>query len=91
MNFKPEHPGEDRPAEVDVDRLLGDKALFKLWELQPLGGPSRPTLHRAARAGMIEVIKNGTRSSLTRATAKQILLKGLGPVPFLYGKQRRSA
>jgi hypothetical protein len=78
------------PDEIEVDRLLGDRALVKLDALQPMGGPSRPTLHRAQRAGMIEFVKNGRSSDLTRATAKRILLKGLGPIPFAYGKQGQS-
>jgi hypothetical protein len=77
----------ENSAEAEVDRLLGDKALIKLDALQPLGGPSRPTLQRAAKAGMIELVHNGSSSNMTRATAKHILLRGLGPIPFLYGKQ----
>lgn len=77
----------ENSAEAEVDRLLGNKALVKLDALQPLGGPSRPTLQRAAKAGLIELVKNGSSSDMTRATAKHILLRGLGPIPFTYGKQ----
>jgi hypothetical protein len=72
---------------AEFDWLLGDKALVKLTEVHRLGGPSVPTLHRAARAGLIKFVKNGSSTDLTRATAKHILLEGLGPIPFLYGKQ----
>jgi hypothetical protein len=77
------------PDEIEVDRLLGDRALFKLDALQALGGPSRPTLQRAARAGLIKLVKNGDSSDLTRSTVKRILLEGLGPIRFAYGAQGR--
>jgi hypothetical protein len=73
--------------EIEVDSLLGKKALFRLNELQPMGGPSEPTLWRARREGLIEFVRNGKINSLTRATAKRILLYGIGPVSFLYGKK----
>jgi hypothetical protein len=73
--------------EIEVDRLLGKKALFRLSELQPMGGPSEPTLWRAWREGLIEFVRNGKVNSLTRATTKHILLCGIGPVSFLYGKK----
>jgi hypothetical protein len=75
------------PDEIEVDRLLGDRALIKLDDLQPMGGPSRPTLHRAFRDGMIRIIKVGKSSAISRATAKRILLEGLPPIEFAYGKQ----
>jgi hypothetical protein len=75
------------PDEIEIDRLLGDRALIKLGALQPLGGPSRPTLHRAGRAGLIEILKIGKLSGISRSTAKRILLKGLPPIEFAYGKQ----
>jgi hypothetical protein len=77
----------DPEAEAEVDKLLGDKALFSLDSVQLLGGPSRPTINRAVKAGLIEVVRNGSTGALTRATVKRILLKGLGPISFLYGKQ----
>jgi hypothetical protein len=75
------------PDEIEVDRLLGDRALIKLDDLLPMGGPSRPTLHRAAHDGLIRLIKVGKSSAITRATAKRILLEGLPPITFTYGKQ----
>jgi hypothetical protein len=79
---KPKSPDED-----EVDRLLGKRALFKMSEVRAMGGPSPPTLYRAAREGLIELVKNGSSSDLTRGTVKRILLEGLGPIPFLYGKE----
>jgi hypothetical protein len=83
------------PDEDEVDRLLGRRALFKMREVTEMGGPSPPTLYRAAREGLITFVKNGSSSDLTRATVKKILLQGLGPIPFLYGesekKTRKSA
>jgi hypothetical protein len=73
--------------EIEVDRLLGDRALVKLDALQKIGGPSRPTIHRAARAGLIRIIKIGKSSNLSRATAKRILLEGLPHIGFVYGKK----
>ena len=75
------------PDEIEIDQLLGKKALFRLNELQPMGGPSEPTLWRAWREGLIELVRNGKINTLTRATTKRILLEGLGPVSFLYGKK----
>ena len=75
------------PDEIEVDRLLGNLALVKLSALQSMGGPSQPTLYRAQREGLIKFVKNGKNNALTRATAKRILLEGLGEVSFVYGKQ----
>ena len=66
----------------DLDRILGDRALFPLTEPQKHGGPSSPTLYRAKRAGILPVVKNGNRTLLTRATMKKILTEGLGPIPW---------
>jgi hypothetical protein len=73
--------------EIEVDRLLGNLALVKLSALRPLGGPSLPTLYRAQREGLIKIVKNGRNNTITRATAKRILIEGLGEVSFVYGKQ----
>jgi hypothetical protein len=74
------------PDEIEVDQLLGDRALIKLDALQALGGPSRPTLHRAIRGGLIKLVKVGKSSAISRTTAKEILLRGLPPITFQYGK-----
>ena len=73
--------------EAEVDHLLGKRALFKMREVTDMGGPSVPTLQRAARQGKFEVVRNGVSADLTRATVKLILTKGLGPISFLYGKE----
>jgi hypothetical protein len=77
----------DSPDEEEVERLLGKRALFKMREVTEMGGPSVPTQQRAARQGLIRVVRNGASADLTRATVKQILTKGLGPISFLYGKE----
>ena len=67
----------------DLDRLLGDKMLFDLRSRRRYGGPSRAdALSSQARTAFIEVVKNGNRSMLTRATMKKILTEGLGPIPW---------
>ena len=80
--IKPAHDPSTGSGSDDLDRLLGDRALFPLTEPQKHGGPSAPTLYRAWRHGLIEVVKNGNRSMLTRATVKRILTEGLGPIPW---------
>jgi hypothetical protein len=75
-------PVPDARRQADIDRLLGDKLLFDMKAMQPLGGPSAPTLYRARRAGLLDTVKNGGRTSLTRETAKRILLEGLGFIPW---------
>jgi hypothetical protein len=66
----------------DIDALLGDKALFTLDEPAKYGGPSRPTLFRARKAGILPVVKNGSLTRITRATMKRILVEGLGHIPW---------
>jgi hypothetical protein len=90
LKSSPQDVAANSQADEDIDRILGDCALFPL-DLRPYGGPSPPTLYRARRAGMIETVTSGNRTRLTRATAKRILLEGLAPVRFFYGKQHRSA
>jgi hypothetical protein len=70
-----------REQDADLDRLLGDKLLFDLKAPQKLGGPSKPSIYRARDAGLVEFVKNGNRSTLTRETMKKILTTGLGPIP----------
>jgi hypothetical protein len=83
-----DHDADVDRDEADLDRILGDRALFEITEPQKYGGPSPPTIYRALRAGKVSVIKNGDRTRLTRGEMKRILLKGIGPVPFTYGKKR---
>jgi hypothetical protein len=67
--------------DADLDRLLGEKLLFDLKAPQRLGGPSKPSIYRARGAGLVEFVKNGNRSMLTRATMNKILREGLGHIP----------
>ena len=71
----------------DVDRILGNQALFQIPDVQKYGGPSPSVIWRARRAGLIEVLQVGGGTRLSRATVKRILLEGLPPVTFVYGKQ----
>jgi hypothetical protein len=72
------------PEEEEIDRLIGDRALFDVDDPQKFGGPSPPVIYRARRAGMIELVDVGGRTKLSRATMKRLLLKGLGRVDFYY-------
>jgi hypothetical protein len=82
---KPAVPPNSRD-EDEVDRLLGKRALFKMAEIQEMGGPSVQTQQRARRQGLLRAVKNGANSDIPRAEAKRIFLEGLGPISFLYGK-----
>jgi hypothetical protein len=91
MDTGPEYLDDEAgaaPEDPDVDRILGDKLLFEIKDPQKYGGPSPPTIYRAARAGKVELVKNGESTRLTRATMKRLLIAGIGPVPFTYGKKR---
>jgi hypothetical protein len=83
-------PGPKNRDAAELDLLLGGKANFTVKEVQGLGGPSPQTLYRARQAGLIEFVKNGVSNTLTRGTTKHILLRGLGPIPFTYGRQAAS-
>ena len=78
--------------EEEIDRLLGDRALFDVGDPQKFGGPSPQVLYRARRAGMIETVEMGGLTKLSRATMKRLLLKGLARVPLYYpGMKSKSA
>jgi hypothetical protein len=79
------------PEEEEIDRLLGDRILFDITDPQKFGGPSPPVLYRAWRGGMIELLRIGGRTKLTRVTMKRILLEGLGRVNFYYAKTKKRA
>jgi hypothetical protein len=81
------NPEPKNRDEAELDRVLGGKANFTVKEVQRLGGPSPQTLYRARQAGLIEFVRNGMSNTLTRGTMKHILLHGLGPISFVYGKQ----
>jgi hypothetical protein len=77
-------PPAKSPEEVEIDRVLGDRALFDVTDPQKFGGPSPPVIYRARRAGMIELVDVGGRTKISRATMKRLLLEGLGRVDFYY-------
>jgi hypothetical protein len=72
----------DARREIDIDRLLGNKLLFDMTAPKSFGGPSPATLYRAVRANIIQVVRNGGRTRLSRATMKRILLEGVGFIPW---------
>jgi hypothetical protein len=67
-------------AAADLDRLLGDNALFMLNEARGKLRVSMPTLYRAMRAGRVPYVMNGSRRALTRPVMKRLLREGLGPI-----------
>jgi hypothetical protein len=84
-------PPAKSPEEVELDRILGDRALFDITDPQKFGGPSPPVIYRARRAGMIELVDVGGRTKISRATLKRILLEGLGRVAFYYPEKKKTA
>jgi hypothetical protein len=81
-------PPVKSPEEEEIDRLLGDLALFDIADAKKFGGPSVPVIFRARRAGMIELVDVGGRTKISRATMKGLLLKGLGRVDFYYASSK---
>jgi hypothetical protein len=75
---------EKSELDAELDRILGDRLLFALTEPQHYGGPSVPTLHRWRRAGLIDFVKSGRRSKLSRPTMKGLLGKGV-PLEAIIG------
>lgn len=67
----------DEDLNAELDRILGNKLLFDLPEPQRLGGPSVPSLYRMRRDGLIDFVKSGCRSKLSRQTMKRLLGKGV--------------
>jgi hypothetical protein len=65
---------------ADLDRLLGDNALFKLNEASRKLRVSMPTLYRAMRAGRVPYVMNGSRRALTRPVMKRLLREGIGRI-----------
>ena len=68
---------EKSELEAELDRILGDRLLFDLPEPQKYGGPSVPTLYRMRQDGLIDFVKSGCRSKLSRPTMKRLLGKGV--------------
>jgi hypothetical protein len=81
-------PPVKSPEEEEIDRLLGDLALFDIADAKKFGGPSVPVIFRARRAGMIELVDVGGRTKISRATMKRLLIKGLGRVDFYYANSK---
>ena len=65
-------------AAADLDRILGDHALFMLNEACRKLRISMPTLYRAMRLGRIPYVMNGNRRALTRPVMKRLLREGVG-------------
>src|SRR5271166_445436 len=65
-------------AAADLDRILGDHALFMLNEASKKLRISMPTLYRAMRLGRIPYVMNGNRRALTRPVMKRLLREGVG-------------
>jgi hypothetical protein len=70
----------DEEAEEDLNRILGDKALFKLNEVSRTLRVSMPTLYRGMRTGRIPFVWVGSRRALTRPVLKRLLREGIGPI-----------
>jgi hypothetical protein len=65
-------------AGADLDRILGEHALFMLNEASKKLRISMPTLYRAMRLGRIPYVMNGNRRALTRPVMKRLLREGVG-------------
>jgi hypothetical protein len=63
---------------ADLDRILGDHALFMLNEVSKKLRISMPTLYRAMRSGRVPYVMNGSRRALTRPVMKRLLREGVG-------------
>ena len=70
---------EDEVA-ADLDRILGDTALFMLNEARPMLRVSMPTLYRAMRAGRVPYVWVGSRRAITRPVMKRLLREGIGRI-----------
>ena len=67
-------------AAADLDRILGDTALFMLNEARPMLRVSMPTLYRAMRAGRVPYVWVGSRRAITRPVMKRLLREGIGRI-----------
>jgi hypothetical protein len=59
--------GVEDEAAADLDRILGDTALFMLNEARPKLRISMPTLYRAMRAGRVPYVWVGSRRARSLA------------------------
>jgi hypothetical protein len=69
---------KDREDRDDLDRLLGDRALFTLKEASETLRISPPSLYRAMRLSRIPYVMNGNRRMFTRSVMKHLLREGVG-------------
>jgi hypothetical protein len=72
--------GAEDESVADLDRILGDTALFMLNEAQPKLRISMPTLYRAMRAGRVPYVWVGSRRAITRPVMKRLLREGIGRI-----------
>jgi hypothetical protein len=72
--------GAEDESVTDLDRILGDKALFMLNEAHPKLRISMPTLYRAMRAGRVPYVWVGSRRAITRPVMKRLLREGIGRI-----------
>jgi hypothetical protein len=72
--------GAEDESAADLDRILGDTALFMLSEARPKLRVSMPTLYRAMRAGRIPYVWVGSRRAITRPVMKRLLREGIGRI-----------
>jgi excisionase family DNA binding protein len=66
-------------ATADLDRILGDDALFLLNEASKRLRLSMPTIYRAMRLGRIPFVMVGSRRAITRPVMKRLLREGIPP------------
>ena len=68
------------PAEeaADLDRILGDHALFMLNEACRKLRISMPSIYRGMRAGRIPYVWVGSRRAITRPVMKRLMRNGVG-------------
>ena len=67
-------------ATVDLDRILGDLALFRLNEACRKLRISMPSIYRGMRAGRIPFVWVGSRRAITRPVMKCLIRSGVGPL-----------
>jgi hypothetical protein len=66
-------------ATADLDRILGDHALFMLNEACRKLRISIPSVYRGMRAGRIPYVWVGSRRAITRPVMKRLMRNGVGP------------
>jgi excisionase family DNA binding protein len=71
-------PAQDEAA-ADLDRILGEDALFRLDEACKRLRISMPSIYRGMRAGRIPYVWIGSRRAITRPVMKRLMRNGVGP------------